>query len=46
MRIYLGGNIMAILLTQQGGIFGPIAKLMGFIMNLIFEALNVIGILV
>ena len=44
MRIYLGGNIMAILLTQQGGIFGPIAKLMGFIMNLIFEALNVIGI--
>lgn len=35
---------MGILLTQQGGILGPIAKLMGFIMNLIFEGLNAIGI--
>lgn len=35
---------MAILLTQKGGIIGPIAKLMGWIMNLIFEGLNLIGI--
>ncbi len=35
---------MGILLTQRGGILGPIAKLFGYIMNLIFEALNLIGI--
>lgn len=35
---------MGILLTQRGGIIGPIAKLFGFIMNAIFEALSFIGI--
>ena len=35
---------MGILLTQRGGIIGPIAKIMGFIMNAIYEALNYIGI--
>ena len=35
---------MGILLTQETGFFAPIAKLMGYIMNLIFEALNIIGI--
>ena len=35
---------MAILLTQRDGIIGPIAKLFGFIMNAIFEALSFIRI--
>ena len=35
---------MGILLTQKDGIIGFIAKPMGFIMNLIFEALSAIGI--
>lgn len=35
---------MGILLTQRGGMIGPIAKLFGFIMNAIFEALSFIGI--
>ncbi len=35
---------MGILLTQRGGLIGPIAKLFGFIMNAIFEALSLIGI--
>ena len=35
---------MGILLTQRDGLIGPIAKLFGFIMNAIFEALNLIGI--
>ena len=35
---------MAILLTQRDGIIGPIAKLFGFIMNAIFEALSLVGI--
>ena len=35
---------MGILLTQRDGLIGPIAKLFGFIMNAIFEALSLIGI--
>ena len=35
---------MGILLTQRGGLIGPIAKLFGFIMNAIFEALSSMGI--
>ena len=35
---------MGILLTQRGGLIGPIAKLFGFIMNAIFEVLSLIGI--
>ena len=35
---------MGILLTQRGGLIGPIAKLFGFIMNAIFEALSAMGI--
>lgn len=35
---------MGILLTQRDGLIGPIAKLFGFIMNAIFEALNMVGI--
>ena len=32
---------MGILLTQSGGIFGPIAKLLGHVMNFIYEYLGV-----
>lgn len=35
---------MGILLTQRDGLIGPIAKLFGFIMNAIFEALSMLGI--
>ena len=35
---------MGILLTKRDGLIGPIAKLFGFIMNAIFEALDYIGI--
>ncbi len=35
---------MGILLTQSGGLFGPIAKLLGIMMNGIFEFLYWIGI--
>lgn len=35
---------MAILLTKSGGLFGPIARVLGFLMNGIFSALSMIGI--